>query len=66
MRLKRLLRGLKLPSMQPSEEERRNRQQSEIPHVRDILSEVALAIAVPLAPSVVIALVLFAMGFHEP
>ena len=52
--------------MQLSEEEWRNRQQSEIPRVRDVLSEVALAIAVPLALSVVIALVLSAMGFHEP
>jgi hypothetical protein len=52
--------------MQLTDEERQRRPPSEIPHFRDILIETALAIGVPLALSIVIDLVLSAIGIHGP
>jgi hypothetical protein len=66
MTFKHLLRRIKLPPMQLTDEERRHRPPSEIPRCRDILLEIALAIGVPLALSIVIDLVLSAMGIHGP
>lgn len=44
MTFKHLLRRIKLPPMQLTDEERRHRPPSEIPRCRDILLEIALAI----------------------
>lgn len=66
MTFKHLLRRIKLPPMQLTDEERRRRPPSGIPRCRDILLEIALAIGVPLALSIVIDLVLSAMGIHGP
>lgn len=56
----------KTAAMQLTDEERRHRPPSEMPRCRDILLEIALAIGVPLALSIVIDLVLSAMGIHGP